>query len=133
MVPVQGEHRATLLVVEDDDDLREIVILTLRGRGYRILDAANGPDALAHLVRGDRIDLLLTDVILPGGLSGPDVANRVRALKPELPVLFMSGYTADTLKRHETAGDAVLIHKPFDPENLVRHIDELIAGAGRSS
>ena len=68
----------------------------------------------------------MTDVILPGGLSGPEIARDVRQLKPDIPVIFMSGYTADTLRRHDTAGGAILIHKPFDPESLARRIDEML-------
>ena len=116
----------TILVVEDDEDLRQLVRLVLDDRGYRVLDAGSGPDALSILAGDHDVDLLLTDVILPGGLSGPEIARDVRQLKPDIPVIFMSGYTADTLRRHDTAGGAILIHKPFDPESLARRIDEML-------
>ena len=132
-MPTSGAERErsagrarTILVVEDDEDLRELVCIVLADRGYRILDAGNGADALAMLAEDGDVDLLLTDVILPGGLNGPEVARRVRHLKPELPVIYMSGYTADTLQHHDTASDVILVHKPFDPETLARRIGEML-------
>jgi PAS domain S-box-containing protein len=107
----------TVLVVEDEDALREVTRRILARNGYQVLTSANGPEAIALIEEyaGD-IDLLLTDVIMPY-MVGKEVAERVRQMRPGVPVLFMSGYAQPVLG--STLGEAItLLEKPFS-ENLL--------------
>jgi CheY-like chemotaxis protein len=113
----------TVLVVEDDDALRDVTRRVLERNGYDVLSASNGPDAIviAREHPGD-IDLLLTDVILPD-LTGKDTADRVLAIRPGLPVVYMSGYAEPLLASRGTLdAGIVLVHKPFSEHDLMAHI-----------
>jgi signal transduction histidine kinase/CheY-like chemotaxis protein len=114
-----GRGTETLLVVEDEHSVRELTRQVLRLHGYRTLDAANGGEALAVAAAHDGpIDLLITDVVMPG-MSGPDLAARFQAARPETAVLFLSGYTS-----HAVVGGGMLeagkdfLQKPFTPSDL---------------
>ncbi|GIW50783.1 MAG: hypothetical protein KatS3mg081_0138 [Gemmatimonadales bacterium] len=115
----------TILVVDDDVRVRRVAVRVLQSLGYRVLEAGNGPEVLALLGREGtalRVDLLLTDVVLPG-MSGPELAERVRSLRQGLRVLFMSGYTEDLiLQRRLLAREAAMVHKPFSPSELARKV-----------
>jgi CheY-like chemotaxis protein len=127
--PAQDPHRPTLLLVEDEPALRTLVVTMLEEEGYLILQAGNGLDAiaLAERHRGD-IDLLLTDVVMPR-MSGPELAQRLRALRPGLEVLFMSGYNDSRLVHRGVEESKVhLLVKPFSPDDLVHKVDELTGG-----
>lgn len=103
----------TVLVVEDDPDVREFLVATLGVLGYRVFQAEDGPQALALLDESPDIDLLLTDVVLPGGMNGRQVADQVRERLPEVKVLFTSGYTENAIVHHGRLDeDAVLLAKP---------------------
>jgi two-component system, cell cycle sensor histidine kinase and response regulator CckA len=119
--------RETVLVVEDDEQIRQLAARTLRGAGYRVLVAADGEEALSAAAGfGSPIDLLLTDVVLPR-LGGPEVAARMRAARPDLRVICMSGYTGgpdDHQLVHE-AGDRFL-PKPFVPSDLLRSVRDVL-------
>jgi two-component system cell cycle sensor histidine kinase/response regulator CckA len=127
--PAQDPQRPTLLLVEDEPALRTLVVTMLEEEGYLILQAGNGLDAitLAERHRGD-IDLLLTDVVMPR-MSGPELAQKLRALRPGLEVLFMSGYN-DSRLVHRGVEDANvnLLVKPFSPDDLVGKVAELTGG-----
>ena len=116
----------TILVVEDDADLRETVVTALTQLGYRALSAANGAAAVRILSGSERIDLLFTDVMMPGGMLGPALAKRARELRPDIDVLFTTGY-ADNAVLAGTAGltSSDVIHKPYRNEDLatrIRHV-----------
>jgi PAS domain S-box-containing protein len=83
---------ATILVVEDDPDVRQIVVQTLSDLGCNIIEAKDGKTAFSALARHPEIDVLFTDVVLPEGLSGPDIASEARSMMPELKIVFTSGY-----------------------------------------
>ncbi|MGF1611939.1 MAG: PAS domain-containing protein [Kiloniellales bacterium] len=103
-----------VLVVEDDDDVRRLVTRQLSKLGYEVREAAEGAAAIALLENDGRIDCLLTDVILPGQLLGPALAERALALRPGLAIAFMSGYPEGALTRNNTLPpDVVLLSKPF--------------------
>jgi CheY-like chemotaxis protein len=119
---------ATVLLVEDDDDLRAMTRMFLVDLGYRVLDAGSGKEALKIFDEGGDIDLLLSDVVLPGGMNGPDVAFDARHSKPDLKVVYMSGYTGDALERHgDLDADTVLIRKPFDDRILGQRLRDALA------
>ena len=116
----------TILVVEDDADLRETVVTALSQLGYRALSAANAAAALRILGGTEKIDLLFTDVMMPGGMLGPALAKRARELRPTIEVLFTTGY-ADSTVLAGTAGLSAseVINKPYRNEDLamrIRHV-----------
>jgi two-component system, cell cycle sensor histidine kinase and response regulator CckA len=119
----------TLLVVEDEQPLRELVRETLEDEGYAVLTAQGAEEAF-RLSRGHEgpIHLLLTDVVLPG-TSGPDLARGLAAERPGTKVLFASGYGDDAVLRHGLATDeAPFIQKPFSPDILLRKIRQILDG-----
>ncbi len=130
-------HRGseTVLLVEDDEPLRRLARRALEEMGYGVLEASDGLAALAVVERhGGVIDLLLTDAVMPR-LNGRELASRVRMLHPELPVLFMSGYTDDEmLRRNIFEPGTDLVQKPFTPEVLTWRVRQILdARPGRST
>jgi CheY-like chemotaxis protein len=119
-----------LLLVEGDPDFHALSVELIKDLGYRVIVTENAAMALDALAAEPAIDLVLSDVISPGGKSGTDVARAVRAQRPELPVLFMSGYTADHLDaiRSEYGSDLPLISKAFSRRVLARHLHEALTG-----
>jgi len=117
--PTQGEIQGgteTILLVEDEVAVRQVAGIMLRKLGYRVLEAANGPAALAiWSQQGEEINLLITDMVMPDGLTGIDLAEKLRAEKPTLSVILMSGYNDEILKGDagRTAG-VTLVSKPFE-------------------
>jgi CheY-like chemotaxis protein len=113
----RGSER--ILFVEDDDLVRDHVRGQLEELGYRVAAVANGSEAIAALGRAEPFDLLFTDVAMPGGMSGVDLARAARALRPALPVLFTSGYTGEAGAALTEADQAAhLLRKPFHREEL---------------
>jgi PAS domain S-box-containing protein len=111
--PARGQE--TILLVEDEAAVRRSLLKGLRSMGYTVLEASNGREALKLWGEAQqRIDLLLTDMIMPGGLSGLDVANRLRRDQPELRVIIASGYNAELIQLASTGAKAVsYLQKPF--------------------
>jgi CheY-like chemotaxis protein len=114
----------TVLVVEDEEPVRNLLRRVLEGAGYTVLAAANGEEALRVLSGGRAPDLLVTDVVLPGR-TGPDIARDVRQRLPNVAVLYISGYTERTAG-NAAAIDAPLLSKPFTPEVLARRVREVL-------
>jgi two-component system, cell cycle sensor histidine kinase and response regulator CckA len=114
-------HGETVLVVEDEEGVRELVRRVLVRHGYRVLEARHGMDALREAERHpDRIHLLLTDVVMPE-MSGLQLAATLRERRPELQVLYMSGYTEEEIIRRGTGESGlVLLQKPFAGDELAR-------------
>jgi nitrogen-specific signal transduction histidine kinase/CheY-like chemotaxis protein len=117
----------TILVVEDDDTVREIVRRILSGAGYRVLQAPTPAEALALCERPDtRIDALLTDAIMPG-MAGSQLIDQVHRIHPGLPTVLMSGYTSSWLPGEPAAASSTpLLRKPFTPPTLLRQIREIL-------
>ncbi|MCF4124994.1 MULTISPECIES: CHASE3 domain-containing protein [Methylobacterium] len=122
----------TILVVEDEAAVREIACAILADLGYRVLEAGDGEEGLRVFAANvATIDLLLTDVILPGKVRGRELAERVQALRPEVRIVFMSGYTENSIIHHGRVDDGVhLISKPFKREQLARKVAEVLGPAG---
>ncbi len=113
----------TILVVEDDDALREYATEILQELGYHVLSANNGAAALETLSEEDRVDLLLTDVVMPGGLNGRQLADKALAKRPALRVLYMTGYTRNAIVHHGRLDAGInLISKPFSFEQLAAKV-----------
>ena len=127
--PARGAGR-TILLVEDDDDVRDLVALMLRQSGYEVVEAASPDKALVLLdVAREKVDLLLSDVVM-AGMSGIQLAQAVRDARPGTPVLLMSGYTAGTLPGDATLPPGVsLIRKPFTTTALLRAAEQALSGA----
>jgi two-component system cell cycle sensor histidine kinase/response regulator CckA len=123
--PTHGAE--TILLVEDDDAVRRVIERMLATQGYRVVSTNSGEDALRMIADGrESPHLLLTDVVLSGGMSGPVLAERVRALRPDQKVLFASGYTSDVTILHGLLQHGItLLQKPFTADSLgekVRHV-----------
>jgi two-component system, cell cycle sensor histidine kinase and response regulator CckA len=121
-------------VVEDDSAVRLLARLSLERQGYRVLEAGNPEEAVS--IAGDYTDpvhLLLTDVIMPGS-EGLPLIQRLRASRPELPVLYMSGYTDDTIVQHGVLEDGIpFLQKPFTPRGLAQKVREVLDAGQRLS
>jgi CheY-like chemotaxis protein len=127
--PVRPEPRAekkTVLLVEDADRVRALGGRMLERLGYTVLVAANADEALQLFEQGSSIDVLLTDVVMPGD-SGPELSRRLVGKQPSLKVIYMSGYTEDALAHHGVLDPGIaLLYKPFTFETLERKIREVL-------
>ena len=129
--PVEPSHRSeTVLVVEDEEIVRELVCDVLTQQGYAVICAANGADALQMAEQhSGRIDLLVTDVVMPQ-MNGHELAERLTALQPGLNVLFVSGYSEDDIGEHGVLDTTIeLLEKPFTPQSLSRKVREILGEA----
>jgi CheY-like chemotaxis protein len=124
----EGAREETILVCEDDDDVRAYSVEVLRELGYRVLEAHDGPSALRLLERQEgRVDLLFTDVVLPSGMTGAVVAEKARAIRPGLKVLFTTGYARNAIVHHGRLDPGVaLITKPFTYADLAAQIRDIL-------
>jgi PAS domain S-box-containing protein len=118
---------ATILLVEDEAIVRRAAVAILRRKGYSVLEASNGKDALALVdSHPEPIQLVITDVVMPG-MSGRDLVLRLNSLRPEIAILYMSGYTANIIGTEGVIdADMAFIQKPFTPETLLDKVHELL-------
>ena len=124
-----GTHQETILVVEDDEEVRAHSAESLRELGYRVLEAADGQAALRLLQRAGELHLLFTDVVLPGGMTGAQVASEARALRPDLRVLFTTGYARNAIVHHGRLDPGVqLLTKPFSFADLAAKVRDVLDG-----
>ena len=126
----RASRPATILIVEDDPDVRRTSIAMLQELGHQILIARNAAEGLALLQAGNPIDILFTDVVMPGGMSGVELANQALARSPALKVLITTGYPghAELLR-----SDFAVLPKPFTRLDLERLIRSLIDRSGQAS
>jgi CheY-like chemotaxis protein len=118
----------TILMVDDDDLVRMLVTASLTDLGYKMLEAANGKAAMSMMESGQKLDLLLTDIGLPGSMNGWQLADAMRALRPGLPVLFITGYNeAPEGKNAQLETGMAVIAKPFHMKTLTSEIRRIIA------
>lgn len=129
--PAPARGHETILVVEDDPLVQGYVIAQLGSLGYRTLTASDGATALALVDQGASFDLLFTDIIMPGGMNGRELAEAVRLRRPGVRVLYTSGYTDNTIvhEGHLDPGVA-LLRKPYRKADLSQKIREMLAGEG---
>ena len=127
--PRSNAHSESILLVEDDADVSRFVVDALTDIGYRVTHAATAADALEKLKAMPDVALLFTDVILPGGMNGRELANAVKRTRPNLPVLFATGYTRNAIIHHgRLDSDVDLLTKPFTTEAMAKKIRDMIDG-----
>jgi DNA-binding NtrC family response regulator len=116
----------TVLVVEDAEGLRKLARRLLQRQGYTVLVAANADEALRLFERNASIDVILTDVVMPGA-SGPELTRQLIERQPALKVIYMSGYTEEAIVHHGVLKPGIaFLHKPFTSETLGRKVREVL-------
>lgn len=111
-----------ILVVEDEPLLREVVVQELEDAGYRVAAAEDGAGALDHLARRPEIAGLFTDIRLPGALTGWDIAERAREMRPDLPVIYSTGFTPD---EQRVVRGGLFFRKPYRPRAIIAALEQL--------
>jgi PAS domain S-box-containing protein len=125
----QARAVGTVLVVDDEVDLLEIAVAYLEDMGYRALHATDGAHALEVLAREPGIDLLITDVMMPGGMNGVELARKVRELKPDVKIIYSSGFPSEALaERSGTQVDGPLLYKPYQRNEFATAIRRVMDG-----
>jgi DNA-binding NtrC family response regulator len=129
--PSTSRGTETILLVDDDDQVRTVASKILRKSGYLVFDAANAGEALLVCERHTaNIHLLLTDIVLPR-LSGPELAARLAAARPAMKVLYMSGYAdVAVLHDHRLESGAAFVQKPLTRDKLTRKVRQVLSGRG---
>jgi two-component system, cell cycle sensor histidine kinase and response regulator CckA len=129
LAPAMPTGNETILVVEDEPSLRAMVRTVLARLGYRVLEAESGIDALKiWQEQGDTVDLLFTDMVMPDGLSGQQLAEELRKRRPGLRVLFTSGYSPQMLERNgRLPSGADCLQKPYMPPQLAVAVRDVLA------
>jgi CheY-like chemotaxis protein len=115
-----------ILVVEDDPRVRRVAVSRLLDAGYAVVEAANGSEALDIFPNYPDIALLFTDIVMPGGIAGDELAQRVRVLRPDMKVLFTSGYAEPTVAGRQLAEEGSWLKKPYTARELAVRLRELL-------
>jgi CheY-like chemotaxis protein len=119
-----------ILVVEDDERVRQLTLKRLKMLGYQVLEAENGPRAIGILGTEPSVDLVLTDLIMPGGMSGREVATRAQELKPGVKVLLTSGYAEELVHGAEPGSKRfTVLRKPYHLSDLEAALRELFGAS----
>ncbi|HEY1751406.1 MAG TPA: response regulator, partial [Caulobacteraceae bacterium] len=122
------ETGRTILVVEDEEAVREAALAMMDALGYQRLEARDAESALGLVEAGAHVDLVFTDVVMPGRLRTREFAQRLRELRPGLPILFTSGYTDNAIIHQGRLDEGVhLISKPYAKDDLARRLAQLLA------
>ena len=125
-------HPATVLVVDDDLLVREPIADYLREVGYQVLEAGDAHEAIELVDHADHVDLVFSDVRMPGDLDGVGLARWVRAHRPDLPVLLTSGYDGSGWLGGELGREVRLLQKPYTQDQVLRHIKRLLRASAPS-
>ena len=122
-------HGETILVVEDRAEVAELARLLLEDAGYGVLVAGNAREGLVHLEQAGRVDLLFTDLIMPGGMNGVALAREARRRRPHLKVLLTTGYAEAGMERQDVGSSGFeLINKPYRRAELLRRVRQVLEG-----
>ena len=125
--PATASPRPKILIVEDEFLIRLTLLEVLMDEGYDVLESENGPDALALVQSDASISLLLTDIQMPGGLDGHAVARRARELRPDLPVIFMTG-APDNADGQVPGTRNMYLAKPYSPSDMCTAVKQMLTG-----
>lgn len=121
------QFKGTVLVVEDDMGVRDVATQMLLDAGYRVITASNGHAGLEQFYKNSAIDLVFSDIVMPGGMSGVEMAEKIHASKPETPILLATGYTEKILTdRIPKSSNINCISKPYDTDKLPRFINSMM-------
>jgi len=119
-----------ILLVEDEAPLRRLILQSLRKAGHEVIEAVRGEEALLKAQSGARLDLVLTDVVMPG-MSGPEMVARLRRMRPEIAVLYMSGYDRELIRQTPLDDASGFLPKPFTPKTLLNRVAEVLRAGER--
>lgn len=120
---------ATILVADDNPGVRGIVVEQLTSLGYRVIDAQDGASALGILQKDESIDLLFTDIVMPGGMTGVELAREARQIRPLLKILLTSGFVEESVRNGGRSGEIMnVLSKPYRKQDLARKIQEVLSG-----
>ena len=123
------QEQGTILLVEDDHEVRTFISWALKAKGYTVLASEHGPEALKNIDRGLDIDLLLTDIVLPKGMDGREVAKEFATRYPRAKILYSSGYTGRALSKGGRLPEGLeLLSKPYDLSELFDRLSTLLKG-----
>jgi CheY-like chemotaxis protein len=125
-----ARRNGTVLITEDDPDVLTVAVETLRALGYEVYSAANASEAMTILRRDTPIDVLFTDIVMPNGMNGIELARKAKQLRPGIRVLLASGYSRPG---HEIEADAKFISKPYQIPELARQLDAMITSSPRAA
>jgi CheY-like chemotaxis protein len=123
LLPAGSER---ILVVEDNDDLLEVTSAMLTRFGYRVVSARNGAEAFRMLESGEQFELLFSDIVMPNGMSGVELAREAKRLSKGIKILLTSGYAGDVLERHRAVDEFPIIDKPFRLADLARCLRSIL-------
>ncbi len=122
------KKRARVLVVEDNDSVRDVAAAMIEEMGFDVITAINGHDGLQNVENDKTIDLVLSDVIMAGGMNGPELAAKAMKIRPELRILFMSGYAPGSVRQMQDLPDTIdLVNKPFTRKDLTDKVMKALA------
>ena len=122
----------TVLLVEDDEQVLDMAIESLEELHYKVVVAHNAREALDHLNGSERIDILFSDVVMPGGMNGAQLAAKAQRLRPGLKILLTSGYVADQINDHGIGLDIRVLNKPYRRDELARTLRVVLGGGPRN-
>jgi CheY-like chemotaxis protein len=127
--PATPARKTVVLVVEDNPSVRDVAAAMIEDMGFEAIVASNGHEGLHHIASRSDIDLVLSDVIMAGGMNGPEMAQKALEVRPELKVLFMSGYAPGSLRQmQQDLPNAVdLVNKPFTRGDLTEKVKKALA------
>jgi CheY-like chemotaxis protein len=115
----------TILIVDDNDDLRDLATVIVEDLGYRVLAARNGEEAMRVVRGGDPIDLLFTDIVMPGALNGFDLARTAKEIRPDLKVIYTTGYSS-RIPEERGCTFGPIVYKPYRPVRLAAEIRRVL-------
>ena len=126
--PRELQRRLKVLVVEDNSSVRDVAAAMIEEMGFEALTAINGPDGLSKIEAMDDLDLVLSDVIMAGGMNGPELAAKAIKIRPDLRILFMSGYAPGSVRQMQDLPDSIeLVNKPFTRKDLTDKVQRALA------
>jgi len=127
-------HQETILLVEDEPVLRELARTVLQSYNYKVLEASHGLEAVEIFeTQNGAVDLLLTDMVMPEGMTGRELAEKLRAAKPELKIIYTSGYSADVMGPDLESMDAMFLQKPYPPPQLAQTVRSCLDHVGKAA